>query len=1684
MSLYDELKKKLVKQYSNRFNEAKSAVNFVKQVPDNFRVGMNTGYMKNLGQQNQQRMNIQNQQRQANMARLPSFNQVDNTIKNFVSPMTSPNAKPQYINPLADVTNTTPKFNVPNWYKPVANTLKNTENKVDSFLNNKAMNYKIPIVSAPTDLYGAITGKKVGVSLKNLVDMAGYISPEQRNINNLALEASKKGIATPEQKQIAQSATTNTAMGAGMMTGSLKYNNAGEILMRNSGDYFRELAQSKSAGSIKKMASELLGDRMPSGSARVTMIRQMVEAKSPNEIKNIVRPFFDKSPIPVNVNNVKVGEVSRPTNTPMIKVYGEPVRPIDTKKGMVNFGKPLNDPLSNEARLAQEAKKYDSPQEFIQRVRGGSTQYRDYTPDIRTGGIDGYENITKLGIKPEETVTIYRGIDDLSGKVPRKINEGDFVTTDFDSALAYTGNPKDVVSMEVPAKSLYVSEPRDFKDEPFYTGAEYVYSKAKQQKQLTDSQLTDIYNQSKGKLKGFANFFDDGKVETPPITPKNTTEGVVTPVGTPVEPPIAVDTQKYVQEQINKQNTARQVENTGLIGKTKNFIADVKRKLVDSTAPIEDILYQAKKEGAVLKPSEDITNQIDRVYRTRTLAAQFAKDNGLVAAIQETPDTKLLDQYLIAKHSLEVGTETGRNSAMDKKLVDELAPQYEETAQKVIQYGQKLLDYATESGLVSPETNALLKQKYPNYVPLNRIFSELEKASPVVGGSGVASLGKQTIVQRLKGSERAIQNPTESLLTKTLDAFNQGERNIAGRQLASYKDLPGNPFQITPLRTAENVKQRIDLFSQAKELKPIQNLFERLTKTRKGWQRSLESEINKLNQKGLLLSLKNKVSESPTIQSSVTQIDKYAKKTVDIGTDKFLAPELTPTTKLNQKYAIPTKSEFKTIINNLVNLPSSEILKVKKMIATRENNLSPILDQIATMSDLAQGIKSQRLGMIDEARLLKDAESKGLSTFSTLNGGIKEIYQTTPEIATAAKLLDKQQMGFIGKILTTPVRIARVGITGINIPFVGANIAKDQVTGIINSDHALQTSILGGGGMNFLKSVWNAVGHGKEYDNWIRSAGGGTSFDISRQTPNATVGQIRRSGSVGGSIINALSNPLRSVENVIARSEELTRLQQFTGTKNALLKQGMPLKEAEIAAAKASRENTVNFARSGDWGKALNSTFLYINAGIQGSRTLLRNLANRPLQTATKIGLTVMAPLAAVTAWNLSDPQRKAAYDDIRDSEKENNLVVIPPNPQKDPETGKWNVIKIPYSQEIANLTIPVRKGIEALQGYDAPGFMDVAKALLGTTTSLNVQSPNALIGQFTPQAVKMPIQSLMNKNLFTGADIVPQYLNGQISKNLPPEMQVKNNTSGTARIIAKPLGVSPIKVEQAAYDLMGGVGSQVVNASDRLLSKVGVIPSDQIGGQSIMTGIKNRFTQSSGGQQLTNLFDNKNVKNTPSVSTNGLPTSGDYKTVENGGKLYVTFGKNNVKTFDNSTDAKIAIEKDQFDKSGEKYKQIGDNFYSRNKDGSPKVTPMSEISDKQSGLTYTLSLEKAKRADDLKGWFKLQDEQIAKLSKEYDSLDPQNPLDQIRMTEIENKVGDINTEYTKYLGYGGFTKPKKAKKIAFKAPTKISSDTAKISLVSPKLAARKVATNGGYTGFKRPTRGATGQSKRLGKGV
>jgi len=206
-----------------------------------------------------------------------------------------------------------------------------------------------------------------------------------------------------------------------------------------------------------------------------------------------------------------VGEAQKPVKQPAQPVVQPSVKSSLTPKPADDLttsiqkakseGKSFDEWVKRQGKndpLLETAKDFENADDFISFYRGSSTQYGKYKPEIRKfGTTEESIRVPELGVDPEKKITIYRGLDESVGRIKGKINDGDFVTTDFDSANAYTGGK--VVSKEVKAKDLILDYPEksDFEN-PFYKGAEFIYSNSKNKLiKYSNKDLADIFEKSK-----------------------------------------------------------------------------------------------------------------------------------------------------------------------------------------------------------------------------------------------------------------------------------------------------------------------------------------------------------------------------------------------------------------------------------------------------------------------------------------------------------------------------------------------------------------------------------------------------------------------------------------------------------------------------------------------------------------------------------------------------------------------------------------------------------------------------------------------------------------------------------------------------------------------------------------------------------------------------------------------------------------------------------------------------------------------------------------------------------------------------------------------------------------------------------------------------------------------------------
>lgn len=732
-----------------------------------------------------------------------------------------------------------------------------------------------------------------------------------------------------------------------------------------------------------------------------------------------------------------------------------------------------------------------------------------------------------------------------------------------------------------------------------------------------------------------------------------------------------------------------------------NFTSEFKTKFVDKFAPIEDTINKIEKKYSLSIPkTQDPRMLYNRVLGSTSIATQALKQN--LAPVLKTVGNKNIDEfdrYLAARHALDVGQrgiKTGLDLTKAKTYVDALAPKYEQQAQQITQYTQKILKFAADNGLIASENYQKLIDKYPNYVPLQRVFDELENAVKSPISPSIASVNRQTIVRRLKGSEREIQSPLNSIFQKTFEAFDQVERNRLGQALVNLRLYPG---------------------------------FEEIIK------------------------------------------------------------------KIKPDMALVAREGEKDIFR-----PSMFPPKNKNVIEVFEN-------------------------------------------------GVKKYYEVPKEIADTAKGLNAEQLGLIGKILSYPSRVFRATTTSANLPFATYNLIRDQLTAFLNSNGAgVRNTILHPG--NFVESFFDAIGEGGEFKNYLSSGGGGTNFLAQGKNQyKATISDLAK--GKGAKIFSTVTNPtkwLSTLEDAISTAENLTRTQQFRATRQGLKSKGIvnpfDMPTADILdALKAGRETTVDFGKMGTWGKVLNSAFVYLNAGIQGTRTVTNAFKKNPLGTTFKTVAALYLPVAMTTAWNTATPDRKKAFEDIPAWEKNNSIIILPPNPVKDSKGNYIGAIKIPMPQTYSALTIPIREAITYLANANPQKIQDTLLQTLGGYSPVDFSSAGALMSRAVPTALQPVIENYTNKKLFTGQDIVPRD-----QQQLSPEMQVGNKPSFTITEIGKKLGIAPAHLQNLVAGYGGAVSMQVLNAIDTALNKAGVAPDDQIGGENVAENLFRRFMSVKGG--------------------------------------------------------------------------------------------------------------------------------------------------------------------------------------------------------------------------------------------
>jgi hypothetical protein len=161
----------------------------------------------------------------------------------------------------------------------------------------------------------------------------------------------------------------------------------------------------------------------------------------------------------------------------------------------------------------------------------------------------------------------------------------------------------------------------------------------------------------------------------------------------------------------------------------------------------------------------------------------------ILAPVREGRLFENFSAYLTDRRAIELidkGVETGIDRGVAVRSLNELNrahPEFAQIAQRLYRYQDELLQYGEESGIFSPEMLARLRQ-YKNYVPFHRVMEQLE----VAGFMGRKMANIASPIKRIKGSDRLIISPLESIIKNTHVIIAAADRNQVGILLAQMAE--------------------------------------------------------------------------------------------------------------------------------------------------------------------------------------------------------------------------------------------------------------------------------------------------------------------------------------------------------------------------------------------------------------------------------------------------------------------------------------------------------------------------------------------------------------------------------------------------------------------------------------------------------------------------------------------------------------------------------------------------------------------------------------------------------------------------------------------------------------------------------------------------------------------------------
>jgi hypothetical protein len=378
-------------------------------------------------------------------------------------------------------------------------------------------------------------------------------------------------------------------------------------------------------------------------------------------------------------------------------------------------------------------------------------------------------------------------------------------------------------------------------------------------------------------------------------------------------------------------------------------------------------------------------------------------------------------------------------------------------------------------------------------------------------------------------------------------------------------------------------------------------------------------------------------------------------------------------------------------------------------------------------------------------------------------------------LARSMRSLDEDQLRFVVRFAGSITRFLSTVNTSFNPEFVISNAFRDLQEATFNlGQHGLK-GLRRGVLRDYLPalkaSLQHEFGHDKgkwsEYAHEFRANGGRVYFnrmdDIASQRHRLET--AFRDAKPGASARKAIKAVFQTVERVNNGVENGIRLAAYKNAREAGLS---PARAASLA-----KNLTINFNRRGTYGPLMNSFYMFFNASMQGTATMLHALRSPAVR---KLMYGAVATGAALEVMNSMSSQKdkdgQLFYDKISDYDKNHNLIIM------DPTSDKGAFFKIPLPYGYGTFFNVGRSGVELYRGKR---FSDVMSSLVSSTVdAFNPVGGTGSILNFLAPTVADPIVDLVRNRDYADRPIMPDQK--QFGPEVPQNQRYWNSVSPVAK--------------------------------------------------------------------------------------------------------------------------------------------------------------------------------------------------------------------------------------------------------------------------------------------------------------